>query len=336
MVELLLGNGEEFALPWRRAGRPAGRRARAIDRRAVGADGVHVEADQVAVVEHVRRRLAEVREGSLPRLEKPRDRELAACRDERSVELGPDLLLGAARLDRPTHRVGRRLGRHHRGAHRIDLCRLLDRHRELDGQRAVGDLDAPLAQRVDDHRFEPVGRERRTARSIAIEQRDDLVGEPLDLVAVAHRLLRRDRRRRPELVDTDQPARPVFAAGELPEDRRAAGHDQGEAVGTDEAVHRRVSAAGRVEIPNGSPLSSAPTSCGRASSRGEPGADARATPDRVADRAARPAGRRAAGPRRVRPARMAQRMAQRMSQRMRPSAEPRTDPVRRCASVTRP
>ncbi len=107
--------------------------------------------------------------------------EFAAVGDQGAMELGPHLLLGGARDDRCSQRAGRRFGRPHRLAHRLDLGRLFHHHRGLHHLVAVDHLQTAVGESLDHARSGALHRETGALTPPPDNQVGDLADESLHL-----------------------------------------------------------------------------------------------------------------------------------------------------------
>ena len=97
MLQLLVGECVEVSLLSRRRLVAGEDRTRQIGVVAVTADGIGVEADQLACFDDLGAGLLEPRVGPRTRVEESRLEVLASTSDESAMQLCPDLVLGAAR-----------------------------------------------------------------------------------------------------------------------------------------------------------------------------------------------------------------------------------------------
>ena len=148
------------------------------------------------------------------------------------MQLGPDLLLGPARLGVLVHSRQARLADANGPAHHLDLVRALDGARLL-GKLLALDIDiAGLFQRPQPQRLDLVDGDPLVAAAVPAQELDDLAAPGLDLALdVLGRRHVDPGDAGPDLVDARQTAAEMLAAVELEQDRRPLGEDERIAIG---------------------------------------------------------------------------------------------------------
>ena len=157
MGDLVGGDPVQVALLVARPAVAAQPGARQVGAKAVRADQIGVEGDEIAGLDDARRAFLEPRIGARSGRQQPRLDPFAATRDVAAVQFGPQLVLGDAGFQRRLHLAHRRLAGDDRAAHAQDLVGRFDEARVFHHRFAIADRNAEAGERGDAFGIEVIG-----------------------------------------------------------------------------------------------------------------------------------------------------------------------------------